>query len=50
MKVLVLTGSPHANGTTAVLADAFCEGAKFAGHHVERFDTGGRTMENLDEE
>ena len=40
MKVLVLTGSPHANGTTAVLADAFCEGALSAGHHVERFDTG----------
>ena len=40
MKVLVLTGSPHANGTTAVLADAFCEGAKSAGHHVERFDAG----------
>ncbi|MBR2783878.1 MAG: flavodoxin family protein [Firmicutes bacterium] len=40
MKVLVLTGSPHAHGTTAVLADAFCEGAAAAGHQVDRFDVG----------
>ena len=40
MKVLVLTGSPHVKGTTAALADAFCEGALSAGHHVERFDAG----------
>ncbi|MBO7668942.1 MAG: flavodoxin family protein, partial [Firmicutes bacterium] len=33
-------GSPHAKGSTAVLADAFCEGALSAGHHVERFDAG----------
>lgn len=40
MKVLVLTGSPHAKGTTAALADSFCEGAAAAGHQVDRFDVG----------
>ncbi len=39
MKVLVLTGSPHAHGTTAHLADEFCEGAREAGNEVIRFDT-----------
>jgi len=39
MRVLVLTGSPHANGTTAFLADEFCSGAVAAGHEVIRFDT-----------
>ena len=39
MKVLVLTGSPHAQGTTAFLADEFCIGAKKSGHEIVRFDT-----------
>lgn len=39
MKVLVLTGSPHSSGTTALLADEFCEGAMESGHEVIRFDT-----------
>lgn len=39
MKVLVLTGSPHLNGTTALLADEFCIGAKEAGNEVIRFET-----------
>ena len=38
MKVLVITGSPHKNGTSACLADRFIEGAKEAGHEVVRFD------------
>ena len=40
MKVLVLTGSPHVNGTTALLANEFCAGAEAAGHDVTRFNTG----------
>ena len=38
MKVTVITGSPHKNGTSALLADKFIEGAKEAGHEVFRFD------------
>lgn len=39
MKVLVLTGSPHLQGTTAFLADEFCIGANSSGHEIVRFDT-----------
>ncbi len=38
MKILVLAGSPHKNGTTAFLADEFCEGARETGHEVVRVD------------
>lgn len=38
MKIVVLTGSPHKNGTTSVLADNFINGAQAAGHTVFRFD------------
>lgn len=38
MKILMLTGSPHAKGTTALLADEFCTGATEIGHEVIRFD------------
>lgn len=35
MKVLVLQGSPNANGSTAVLAREFARGAQEAGHDAE---------------
>ncbi len=38
MKILVLTGSPHKNGTTALLADQFIQGAEEAGHTIWRLD------------
>ena len=38
MKIVVLTGSPHANGTTSVLAEQFIKGAEYKGHEVYRFD------------
>ncbi|MCQ2113390.1 MAG: flavodoxin family protein [Bacteroidaceae bacterium] len=34
MRILVLLGSPHANGNTAALVDAFNRGATEAGHEV----------------
>ncbi|MCH4166319.1 MAG: flavodoxin family protein [Megasphaera sp.] len=38
MKIVVLTGSPHRKGTSALLADNFIAGAEAAGHQVYRFD------------
>lgn len=36
--ILILNGSPRIKGNTALLCDAFTEGAKSAGHGVTRFD------------
>lgn len=38
MKIVVLTGSAHKNGTTAMLTEEFMKGAAEAGHEVFRFD------------
>ena len=38
MKICLLMGSPHLEGTTAALAETFSEGARAAGHEVERID------------
>ena len=38
MKSTVITGSAHKNGTSALLADKFIEGAQEAGHNIYRFD------------
>ena len=34
MKILILNGSPHSNGNTKALVDAFSKGAQNAGHEV----------------
>ena len=39
MKIVVITGSPHKNGTSALLADEFIRGAKEAENDVFQFDT-----------
>lgn len=39
MKIVVLTGSPHKNGTSNTLVDEFVKGAEEKGHDVTRFDT-----------
>lgn len=38
MKIVILTGSPHRNGTSSRLAGEFMRGAEEAGHEVFRFD------------
>lgn len=38
MKIVVLTGSPHRRGTSALLADEFIAGASSKGHAIVRFD------------
>ncbi|MGM9560689.1 MAG: flavodoxin family protein [Phascolarctobacterium sp.] len=37
--IVVITGSPHRNGTSALLADKFIEGAQRKGHNVYRFNS-----------
>ena len=38
MKIVVLQGSPNANGSTAILVEEFARGARHAGHDVVRID------------
>ncbi len=40
MKIIVLNGSPRKGGNTAIMADAFKEGAEEAGHSVEVLQVG----------
>ena len=37
-QIVVITGSPHKNGTTAFMAEQFIEEAENKGHEVYRFD------------
>lgn len=39
MKIVVLTGSPHKNGTSNTLVNEFIRGAEENGHIIKRFDT-----------
>ena len=38
MKILVLNGSPHPNGSTKQMINAFCDGALSVGHQVNVVD------------
>lgn len=38
MKIVILQGSPNLDGSTSVLAESFTEGAREAGHEVQRID------------
>lgn len=40
MKIMVLLGSPRRNKSTGMMADAFAEGARGAGHEVEVIHVG----------
>lgn len=42
--ILVITASPRVKGNCSMLADAFIKGAEQAGHHVQRFDAGRKTI------
>ena len=39
MKVLVITGSPHKKGTSALMVEKFIEGALKTGVQINRFDS-----------
>ncbi len=39
MKILMITGSAHKNGTTSLLTEQFIKGAEESGHEVFRFDS-----------
>lgn len=36
MKIVILTGSPHKNGTSNTLVDEFIKGASEKGHLIKR--------------
>lgn len=42
--ILVLTGSPRENGNSDKLAEAFIEGARSAGHSVNKFSAGRKKI------
>lgn len=44
MKILILNGSPHKKGTSALLISEFKRGAEENGHHVTIFDTASETI------
>ncbi len=44
MKVLIITGSSHKNGTTAYLTEQFIKGAEEAGHEIFRFDSADKEV------
>lgn len=45
MKILVMKGSPHKQGSSNLLADNFIRGATDADHHVEVFNTASAVIQ-----
>jgi multimeric flavodoxin WrbA len=41
MKIFIVEGSPHKNGSSNLLADSFIAGAREAGHEIDVFDAAG---------
>ena len=50
MKVTVLVGSPHKNGSSSIMADSFEKGLKENGHEINRFDLADLTIAPWTEE
>lgn len=46
MQIVVLTGSAHLKGMSALLAEKFIDGATEAGHHVVRIDTAYKKVQH----
>lgn len=44
MKIVVISGSPHQHGTSAVLVEQFIHGAVASGHQIFRFDAAFRSI------
>lgn len=44
MKIVILTGSPHKQGTSSLLTDEFIRGAQKSKHEIYRFDTAFKTI------
>jgi multimeric flavodoxin WrbA len=42
--ILIITGSPRKNGNSTLLANAFIEGAKIAGHEIMLFEAGKKKL------
>ena len=42
--ILVITGSPRKNGNSTLLAGAFTEGARIAGHNIMLFESGKKEI------
>ena len=40
MKILLISGSPHQEGTTSILVKTFTKGAENSGHEVYHFNAG----------
>lgn len=44
MKILLISGSPHQEGTTSILVKTFTKGAENSGHEVYHFNAGQKEV------